>query len=771
MEHEPAVINPTDTSAISPGTLRAHLPSKTQFTILLVLALILLVSQTFPSWSPLSTLLSAFPLYWRVPTNHLFIVLLFLKAGSPLLVGGFGFVGLCLYNQFRALGHYSLEDTQAWSEDPHAPEREEASKTWFDTGEYPDPMARTPALGQQRAEVPEGHRGVSHPPISPLISATAPELPALDILPGQVPLQGPHPIRQDEPPLPPQPSGGTPTDTRAIDLQELPPVFQALLGKSPAERPPAPQVHEREGRPPLYQDPPPHPLSTFTPPQAAPSRAHIPAPHPARHPGNGSPGQRTPREKSAGVRPLSPRGEALLQRRQARFYGTAAAPPPGNEHPEEPRPTSTPTREAPGATQTETQRDAGSPAPMGLEPPSTPVSETSNEGSTALAATEATPGTSSDDALPRIEISVLQRLQITLYTQEGKPYAVPIPENAMRRVHLLAYLAYRRRPIARDKMLEDVFGHGRSDEEATKDKLVEMFDSHKKLLRQDIRRTIETINTEAGRELVSPQLDLFSHRHRLYSLTAVCQVVDLEAVEMWHAKIEQARKEGLLVDRVPEDVKLACDALLAAYPGDFLDTYLTLYREDFEPWSSSWVREPFTLYRDCFLQALWYSAEYEAYGGLVLNDQAQVFDAKGEQARKKQREHYSKAAELYERYAMHACRSRFDTKVTFGAGNRQQYGERVVMSEAAIRLAISLYGAIGSVHLVDQAFAAYSRQMRSVSAKAWEASPKTLAALQAAKSRTGALHLQVLRDQQADLTTHTPGRASHHPADNKQSDA
>jgi hypothetical protein len=335
-----------------------------------------------------------------------------------------------------------------------------------------------------------------------------------------------------------------------------------------------------------------------------------------------------------------------------------------------------------------------------------------------------------------VNITLLGMVTITLITTRGIKYSVPLTLNA-RRVQLFAYIAWLRGEfVNRDKMLEQVFGHGRGDEGATRDKLGEAFDSHKKLIRSDLRAVINQLNKEAGAELIPPDLDIFSRKQHLYRLADVCRVVDLETVERYHQMIEAARKEGQLVSQqVPESVKQTCDQLIEAYKGDFLEELITNCLDDFEPWASSWARKPFTLFRDYYLEALWYSAEYELGMG------QQYAENQDETARREQRQHWGLAAQHYKTYAMYAANTRFDTKVTFGVSGRP-HGERVIMSERALRRALVLYGAIGSTHQVDQVYSAYIRQMRSVSGKAWEPSQETLSDLRGAKEQTGAYRFQ-----------------------------
>jgi hypothetical protein len=329
---------------------------------------------------------------------------------------------------------------------------------------------------------------------------------------------------------------------------------------------------------------------------------------------------------------------------------------------------------------------------------------------------------------------LLKEVTVTLHAPGGISRHVPLTLNA-KRVQLLAYIACMRgETLKRDRMLEQLFGHGRSDEEATPEKLGEAFDSHKKLLRADIRQAIASLNSEVGQQVIPPDFDLFEHKRQLWWLSPLCRVTDLEVIEAEHQIIEEARKNGALVNGVPEAVKAACDRLMAAYSGDFLEDIIDNYLDEFEPWVNSWARKPYTLYRDYYLQALWYAAEYEWRFGQQVADEGSQWADEASQNRKF--EHWGRAAQLYRTYAMSACNNRFDTKVTFGTAGRE-HGERVIMSERALRRAIVLYGAMSSTHLVDEAYSAYSRHMRHISGKWWEPGKETLADVQAAKEQTG----------------------------------
>ena len=152
------------------------------------------------------------------------------------------------------------------------------------------------------------------------------------------------------------------------------------------------------------------------------------------------------------------------------------------------------------------------------------------------------------------------------------------------------------------------------------------------------------------------------------------------------------------MDSIPQAIKQACDRLRKAYAGDFLADLLQESPEEV----GTWARRPFTLYRDYFLQAVLYAAEYELRAGQQLADEHLDDEGEaGEEQRRRQRAHYSRAAQLYRTYAMRACDSRFDLKVTFG-GSGRAHGERVDMSERTLRRCITLYGILASTHMVNQ---------------------------------------------------------------------
>jgi hypothetical protein len=232
----------------------------------------------------------------------------------------------------------------------------------------------------------------------------------------------------------------------------------------------------------------------------------------------------------------------------------------------------------------------------------------------------------------------------------------------------------------------------------------------------------------------------------LLKLPCVC---DLETIEADHRIIEKARKDGLLEVTISEEVKAACDDLIATYTGDFLCDliHIRAYPDAIDPSIPRWMRKPYTLYRDYYLQAVWYAGEFEQRVGQRYANECL---AGGDESRLKQlREHWGRAAEHYWICAMRSCSSRFDLKVTFGIG-KGVHGERVIISEWALRNCLLLYGYLGSTHLVDQLYSRYYRHMRHTSGKMWEPSDALLRDLQSAKENTGSCRIPKL------MSSHDP---------------
>lgn len=338
---------------------------------------------------------------------------------------------------------------------------------------------------------------------------------------------------------------------------------------------------------------------------------------------------------------------------------------------------------------------------------------------------------------PLISIRLLKEVSLALCLPGGGQVTVPLSSHT-KRIQLLAYLAWKRGDFTdREKLLEQIFGWGVPDEEATEDKLSERFESNKKLLRKKIREVAsEQINIPAGKTLIDPDIDPFVSDAGFWGLSEICRVDDLEEIERCFRVIAQARKDGTLRNAVPEEVKQACDQLMAAYTGDFLETIINKHASEFRAWQgrSSWARKPYTQYRDYYLSALWYAAAYEWQHGQRFANEADAVVREGSISR--QQEHFSRAAQLYETYAMYACNTKFDAKVSFGTHG--EYGERVGMSERALRRCVVLFGVLGRTDLINQLWTAYCKQMKAISDQRWQPSKETQDDVQAAMARTDA---------------------------------
>src|SRR5205807_4322955 len=146
---------------------------------------------------------------------------------------------------------------------------------------------------------------------------------------------------------------------------------------------------------------------------------------------------------------------------------------------------------------------------------------------------------------------------------------------------------------------------------------------------------VERAREDQGKDVFPPDLDIFALQKKKYWLPAYALVTDLAEIEKQRQIIDLAENRNLLINTVPEDVYAACKALIKAYTGDFLEELLKSNIYAFDPPMDSWAREPFTLFRDYYLQAVLYAAEYERKKGDASRVPAE------------QREHYAEAGRLF----------------------------------------------------------------------------------------------------------------------------
>lgn len=298
-----------------------------------------------------------------------------------------------------------------------------------------------------------------------------------------------------------------------------------------------------------------------------------------------------------------------------------------------------------------------------------------------------------------LSATLLNEVTVTLHTADGECRRVPISPNA-KRIQLLAYLAWQQDEFTtRKKIFKEVLRHGLAKAEATPDKLENKLYAHVKLLRRDIRNAVAQLNAERGGNVLPTDIDPFEQTGGLWRLSSLWKT-DLAIIEDYTQIVQQADRQ-LYLGPLPQQMKEACEALITAYSGDFLATMLQTYPEEFHPIESSWVREPYTYYRACYLRALWCIAE----------DKWKRGDAReGGQPW----EHYERAAELFRECAFYACNSWLDTDISFDGSSF-----RVWMSEQALHHTLALYHAEGRRQDFEACYHAYVQQMQQISAGKW----------------------------------------------------
>lgn len=340
-----------------------------------------------------------------------------------------------------------------------------------------------------------------------------------------------------------------------------------------------------------------------------------------------------------------------------------------------------------------------------------------------------------------ITLTLLQTVTMTLHAPDGKTYPVTLDDLTPKAVQLIAYIAWRMgRKVNLGDMRDAVFGSDDMD----LNQVQEALNTAKREIRARIREAVEHAREDQGKDVFSPDLDIFALQKKKYWLPSFAQVTDLAEIEKQHQIIDLAENRNLLINTVSDDVYVACKALIKAYTGDFLEELLQSNIYAFDPPMDSWAREPFTMFRDYYLQAILYAAEYERKKGDASKVPAE------------QRERYAEAGRLFNDGAIKACKlgvwdGMFDTKVFFKPGRR--HGAHVLLSEQLIRRAIALYGRIGNTIVVRKIYSTYEQQMVDISGKAWTPDPETLKDLEAALQQTGGYRFPDTIASPADLSS------------------
>jgi hypothetical protein len=341
------------------------------------------------------------------------------------------------------------------------------------------------------------------------------------------------------------------------------------------------------------------------------------------------------------------------------------------------------------------------------------------------------PGEPAETIRPVI-LTLLKQVRVRVQADDGTIMDVKLRrgENAIRLL-LLAHIAWRKGdPVDRDKMLTYVLARGKR-RDMTTEQLGETFDSAKRYLRQDLDRAVDALAKQG--HLIGQEIDLFENEPGFYRLHACCRVADLEMIEEQHHTIQIARKEGLLDEKldgtIPEWVAEACQKLIDAYPGDFLQSLI----EKFPDECGAWVREPFTIYRDFYLDALLILANYESALGKNAFDESLSPEQNAEQCRR----HSARAAQWFYDYAMYAMKSTWDRKLKF-AYRAGKDGERVIRAARAMRRCVVELGKLGQPDMIDQVYLAFKERMTTLSDGNWKPDRDTETDVADAKKTTSA---------------------------------
>lgn len=321
-----------------------------------------------------------------------------------------------------------------------------------------------------------------------------------------------------------------------------------------------------------------------------------------------------------------------------------------------------------------------------------------------------------------ISISLLGELRVELQNADGVKRTVQLKrkrrgDSKYTERELLAYLASRKgEPVAREKLLESVFGYGLSEERYSMTNLTNQFNKATQFLRQDINK----VAAELG---ISPLTVISSTHDEWRLLTEECRVVDLEEVERQYALTENVSGEAWLTPAV----QAACQTLIDTYRGDFLEMYIEdIVREGSDDWVDNWMRQPYTQYRTKFFQALWYRAEFWRVKGDLENGTSEA-------ERTLQCNFYELAAKLYQRYAFHvATRYTNESAMLFDL----EIKEQISLGERAVRAGLEMYATTRNTQAGDMLYLSFARRMETLTQGQWRPRLDTVAAWKKVKEQT-----------------------------------
>ncbi|MBV9228611.1 MAG: hypothetical protein JOZ18_04790, partial [Chloroflexi bacterium] len=323
---------------------------------------------------------------------------------------------------------------------------------------------------------------------------------------------------------------------------------------------------------------------------------------------------------------------------------------------------------------------------------------------------------------PPISIYLLKEITVEVQNEQGVKRTVPLQrkrrdDGKYTQRELLAYVASRRgQPVARDKLLESVFAYGLPDEKYNLTSLTNQFNKCTQFLRQDISK----VAAELG---IPPLTIISSTRDEWRLLTEECRVIDIDAVERHYTLIDGVSGD----DSLKPAVQMACQALIDVYRGDFLENSVeSAVREGGDDWVDSWIRQPYTLYRTKYFQALWYRAEFWRIKGDLSSDASEA-------ERTLQRNWYEMAAKLYREYALHATTNFTDeSAMLFDLEIKQ----RVSLGERALRAGLDMYAATKNTQAGDALYLTFAQHMAKLSLEQWRPRTDTVEAWKKLKEQT-----------------------------------
>jgi hypothetical protein len=331
-----------------------------------------------------------------------------------------------------------------------------------------------------------------------------------------------------------------------------------------------------------------------------------------------------------------------------------------------------------------------------------------------------------------VAISLLKEVTIIVQNGQGIKRTVELNRQSketrryVQRELLIRLASQKGLPVKREKLIEDVFAYGLPQDRYDMTKLTRQFNKMTQFLREDVNREASQLGLP---ELLVTQWDQKTDTWRL-SLDDCC-VLDLVEVERAYNVLKEATGDEILQPHIQE----ACQALLDAYRGDFLENYIEAYINEggSDDWVDHWARDLYTLYRDMYFDALWYRAEYWRF-------MADLTAGSTDAERTLQNNWYETAAKLYGQYALHVptkfndhSAMLFDVKIK----------QRISPGERAMRSCLDCYTATGNTQAADKTYREFAGRLSDLTMGKWKPRADTEEAIKNARAQTKAHRMRL----------------------------